>query len=96
MRVLHTGVSFRMLLNVLWLVLVNTVVSVYGQTYLSRDGNILLLNGEKVFMNGMNIAWHNFGYDFGNNRYWESTKVPLENYLTRVSRNGGNSIRKCN
>ncbi len=41
----------------------------------------------------MNQAWYNFGRDFGNGRYDCCTGSTLEDYLRRISENGGNSIR---
>ena len=70
------------------------LVSVCGaQRFLARRGGELHLNGEKVFLSGMNIAWHNFGRDFGNNQYQCCTQRPLENYIDRIADNGGNSLR---
>lgn len=55
------------------------------------SGKDLTYNGQKVFLNGCNIAWHNYGYDFGNGGY-DGT---LEQWLREIGGSGGNSIRKC-
>ena len=68
--------------------------AVSGQNYLSVNGGSLYLHGEKVFMSGMNLAWQDFGNDFGNGQYDCCTGSTLEDYLTRISVAGGNSISK--
>lgn len=65
----------------------------HAQRFLAVQNGQLRLNGEKVFMSGMNIAWHQFGNDFGNGRYDCCTGAQLEDYLRRISAAGGNSIR---
>lgn len=64
-----------------------------AQEYLTRSGTELRLNGEKVFMSGMNIAWERYGMDFGDGRYDCCTGAALEDYLERIAQNGGNSVR---
>jgi hypothetical protein len=48
----------------------------------------------QVFMSGMNLAWHQFGDDFGNGQYGCCTGSVLEDYLRRIRAEGGNSIRE--
>lgn len=55
------------------------------------SGKDLTYNAVKVFLNGCNIAWNNYGYDFGNGGY-DGT---LEQWLREIAESGGNSIRKC-
>lgn len=69
-------------------------VSVSGQRFLAVENGQLRLNGEKVFMSGMNIAWHNYGRDFGNGQYQCCTSATLEDYIRRISAEGGNSLSK--
>ena len=43
----------------------------------------------------MNLAWHNFGNDFGNGQYDCCTGAVLENYLAELSASGGNTLSKA-
>lgn len=61
---------------------------------LTISGRDFYYNGQKVFLSGANIAWNSYGYDFGNGAYEANSKETLENWLTRIANNGGNSIRK--
>lgn len=70
-----------------------TAVLASGQRFLAVENGQLRLNGEKVFMSGMNIAWHNYGRDFGNGQYQCCTSAALEDYIRRISAEGGNSLR---
>ena len=49
---------------------------------------------QQVFLSGMNLAWHNFGNDFGNGQYDCCTGAVLENYLAELSASGGNTLSK--
>ena len=64
-----------------------------GSARLSTSGTNLLYNGQKVFLSGANIACDYYGHDFGNG-YYAKTKPTLENWLTQIANNGGNSVRK--
>ena len=66
---------------------------VNGQRYLAVEDGEFRLNGEKVFQSGMNIAWNQFGADFGNGNY-EYTGQQLEKYIRDIAEAGGNSVRK--
>ena len=63
-----------------------------AQRFLGTEETDFVLNGEKVYLSGMNIAWHDFGMDFGEGRYDASTGAALEDYLKRISEAGSNSI----
>jgi mannan endo-1,4-beta-mannosidase len=65
----------------------------YAQSFLEVSGEDLIYKGEKVFLSGMNIAWQEFGYDFGNGNY-DRNRDLLEGYLRDIAAAGGNSIRK--
>jgi len=67
-------------------------ISVNGQRYLAVENGEFRLNGEKIFRSGMNIAWSQYGADFGNGNY-EITGPHLEKYVRDISHAGGNSIR---
>ena len=66
---------------------------VNGQRYLAVEDGEFHLNGIKVFQSGMNIAWNQFGADFGNGNY-EYTGPQLEKYIRDIAKAGGNSLRK--
>jgi len=65
-----------------------------GSARLTTSGTNLLYNGQKVFLNGANIAWKSYGYDFGNGQYAANSKATLENWITQIANNGGNTVRK--
>ncbi|XP_071528681.1 LOW QUALITY PROTEIN: mannan endo-1,4-beta-mannosidase-like [Panulirus ornatus] len=56
---------------------------------LQVSGTDLKYKGEKVFLSGCNIAWNNYGYDFGNGGY----DGKLESWVEEIKAGGGNSIR---
>ncbi|XP_045603003.1 mannan endo-1,4-beta-mannosidase [Procambarus clarkii] len=56
---------------------------------LAVSGRDLIYGDEKVYLNGCNIAWHNYAYDFGNGVY-DGT---LETWVQEIGSAGGNSIR---
>jgi len=58
-------------------------------TKLQVSGTELTYNGEAVFLNGVNIAWNDYGNDFGNGAY----NGKLEQWVTEIGNAGGNSIR---
>lgn len=66
----------------------------FAQKYLTINGTNLMLNGEKVFLSGMNQAWFRYGGDFGNTSYAIS-KPHLINTMDVLKSSGGNSISKC-
>ena len=76
------------------LLTVAVIAGVYGQRYLAVENGEFRLNGEKIFQSGMNIAWNQFGADFGNGQYDSFTGVQLEKYIRDIASSGGNSIRK--
>lgn len=63
-----------------------------SQEFLSVSGRNLTLNGEKVFLSGMNQAWHSYGLDFGLNFYSKSRPFLIKT-LDDIKKSGGNSIR---
>lgn len=73
----------------LWILL---ATQVKAQRYLDGVGTEFRLISQDIFLSGMNIAWHNFGRDFGNGQY-DGTGTTLEEYLRRIHINGGNSVR---
>jgi hypothetical protein len=54
------------------------------------DGNRLVINGHKVFISGMNIAWNNFGNDVGD----VAVNIgPFVNQFKQIKGAGGNAVR---
>ncbi|XP_078583245.1 mannan endo-1,4-beta-mannosidase-like [Branchiostoma floridae x Branchiostoma japonicum] len=72
-----------------------------GQHYLSTEGQHFKLNGQRVFLSGLNMAWCRHGYDFGGVSYnfvspGEFCPHPREAYeqaIRDIRNNGGNSLR---
>lgn len=54
--------------------------------------NKLMLNGEKVFLSGVNQAWYTYGADFGKS-FYNKSKPHLLHTLDAIHKSGGNSIR---
>ncbi|MDR2583288.1 MAG: cellulase family glycosylhydrolase [Fibromonadaceae bacterium] len=54
------------------------------------DGNRLVINGNKRFISGMNIAWNNFGNDVGDLAVSINDFV---NYFKQIKGAGGNAVR---
>ena len=65
----------------------------FAQEYLSILEKNLTLNGEKVFLSGMNQAWHSYGADFGLGFYSKSRPFLLKT-IDDIKKSGGNSISK--
>jgi mannan endo-1,4-beta-mannosidase len=78
------------------LLAISVITGVCGQRYLAVENGEFHLNGEKIFQSGMNIAWNQFGADFGNGQYDCCTGSQLEKYIRDIASSGGNSIRKRN
>ncbi|MBX9853058.1 MAG: cellulase family glycosylhydrolase [Cytophagaceae bacterium] len=65
---------------------------------LAASSQLINLSGKNFFLNGANIAWYNYGWDFGDNAagfgggngydavWWENTFTDIESY-------GGNCVR---
>ncbi|CAL4076448.1 unnamed protein product, partial [Meganyctiphanes norvegica] len=69
--------------------LLTLLVAQSEATKLQVSGTKLTYGGETVFLNGVNIAWNDYGNDFGNGAY-DGT---LEQWITDIANAGGNSIR---
>ena len=67
-----------------------------GQTrsvaLLSVSGTSLVFNGAPVFLSGANLAWIDYGDDFGNNQT-NGKLCALRSYVRNVSAAGGNTLR---
>lgn len=59
---------------------------------LKISGHHFYLDGIRVFLSGINQAWVNYGYDFGNNQY-QQRRAKYEDTLDKVRAAGGNSVR---
>jgi len=60
---------------------------------LSVSGHNLVKDGQRVFLSGANLAWYNYGQDFGNNHY-AGVRSHMEQFLSQIQASGGNSIRE--
>ncbi|RXG57248.1 Mannan endo-1,4-beta-mannosidase [Armadillidium vulgare] len=61
----------------------------YKFFFLKTSGSTFTYNGQQVYLNGVNIAWNNYGYDFGNGGY-DGT---LDEWLSEIGNAGGNAVR---
>ena len=68
-------------------------IPINGNTFLSVSGRNLTLNGEKVFLSGMNQAWVQYGRDFDRKVYGK-TRPYLLKTLDEIKKSGGNSVSK--
>lgn len=50
-------------------------------------------NGQKLFLNGANQAWHWYGYDFGDGQYYKEPKSVYQRNIDAMKTNGGNALR---
>nr|ADE58567.1 GH5 family protein GH5A [Limnoria quadripunctata] len=57
---------------------------------LSVSGGGLSYGGQKAYLNGANIAWNSYGYDFGNGNYDGS----IESWMSDIGSAGGNAARQ--
>ncbi|XP_045196000.2 mannan endo-1,4-beta-mannosidase-like [Mercenaria mercenaria] len=79
-------------LGIFYLLSLSYNYEVLAQKYLTVNGTNFMLNGEKVFLSGVNQAWYRYGGDFGNKSYVNS-KPHLVRTFDALKANGGNSIR---
>ncbi|XP_060082715.1 mannan endo-1,4-beta-mannosidase-like [Ylistrum balloti] len=78
---------------VLLLAVVTTLgVNVSGKLYVCGTG-FCYGHGTKVFLSGVNMAWDQYGHDFGKHQYNTHHKSMYESIARRVAAAGGNSIR---
>lgn len=79
------------IINTFTVIFSQLVLLVDSQKFLSVSGNNLTLNGEKVFLSGMNQAWYNYARDFGKQFYSQSRQQLLRT-LNDIQQGGGNSV----
>ena len=60
--------------------------------FLSVSNDSLLFNGAPAFLSGANLAWINYGNDFGNNQS-HGHFCALREELVNTSRAGGHTTR---
>lgn len=58
---------------------------------LEIQGHHFHIDGTRVFLSGINQAWVQYGYDFGNDQY-RQRKATYEDTLDKVREAGGNSV----
>ena len=61
-------------------------------TTATKGAATFTFRGQNVFLSGANLAWINYGNDFGNNQT-NGQKCKLRSYVRNVSKAGGNSLR---
>lgn len=74
---------------------VNTHSHVTGSCVANKlcvNGAHFTLNGQRVFLSGINQAWVSYGYDFGAGQY-QYRRQAYERTIQQMSQAGGNSIR---
>jgi hypothetical protein len=68
-----------------------SIMAVGPQTTQDRaEGNRLIINGQPLFISGMNIAWNNFGSDVGDKPVQITSFV---NQFKQIKGAGGNAVR---
>ncbi len=55
-------------------------------------GGLFAFKGKPLFLSGANLAWINYGADYGNNQT-SAVRCGLEAYVNNVSAAGGNALR---
>jgi mannan endo-1,4-beta-mannosidase len=55
-------------------------------------GKDLVYNGQKVFLSGANLAWDNYGNDWGSGKYFNHRSM-YQGYFKEIADNGGNVVR---
>jgi hypothetical protein len=46
----------------------------------------------QIYLSGVNYAWDNYGYDFGDSHYVNGARTNYEKWLQEVAAAGGNAI----
>lgn len=80
-----------MINNTLFVLLGQFILLANSQKFLSVSGKNLTLNGEKVFLSGMNQAWFKYGKDFGK-QFYSRSRPHLLKTLDHIQQSGGNSV----
>ena len=57
------------------------------------QNNEFRFNGQKLFLNAANQAWHWYGYDFGDGQYYKDPKSVYQRNIDALQSNGGNALR---
>lgn len=59
------------------------------------NNNGIVLNGKSYYINGVNLPWHNFGWDFGEHEYWGSgfDATWFEQSFAELAISGVNCVR---
>ena len=70
-----------------------TILPINGKIFLSVSGRNLMLNGEKVFLSGMNQAWSYYARDF-DRKVYQYSRPHLLKTLNQIKKSGGNSVSK--
>ena len=85
-------ISKKMIINnTVFVLLSQLFLYANSQKFLSVSGNNLTLNGEKVFLSGMNQAWFKYARDFGK-QFYSRSRPHLLKTLDHIQQSGGNSV----
>lgn len=75
-------------------IFLTTVSSSSGYNFVKVNKTTFTYRNKQLFLSGANLAWIDYGNDFGNNVYNTTTKYMLQKHVKAISNNGGgNSIR---
>jgi mannan endo-1,4-beta-mannosidase len=67
---------------------------IFSADFLKTGGSNFYYRGEKVFLSGVNFAWKNYGYDYGNGQYFGNNKAGVfKDWINKVKSSGGNTVR---
>lgn len=80
---------FKLLLLVCY-IFINLSNEISGE-FLRIEENKFFYGQQQVFLSGVNIAWNDYGLDFGNGNYTNQGPV-LEQWIRDISAAGGNSL----
>jgi len=59
--------------------------------FLRIEGNHFYFGDQQIFLSGVNIAWKDYGNDFGNAGYTKQGPV-LEEWIREIKEAGGNTL----
>lgn len=90
----HAQHSQKMHLKLVFLVcyLIASFANESSSEFLELKDNKFYFKGQHIFLSGVNIGWHDYGNDFGNGKYEQTSKSILEDYIRQIHAAGGNSL----
>ncbi|XP_005095463.3 mannan endo-1,4-beta-mannosidase, partial [Aplysia californica] len=79
-------------MNVFVLIVLTVFVQPASSNRLTVSGTSFMLNNNKVFLSGGNLAWINYGCDYGYD-FYPNTKPKVEEQFKLMKQAGGNTMR---